>query len=424
MDNMILGAEKLKTEIYQRNAEQFQKASNVPPEFVLADSAQKTQMGLINAFNQKWGKAFQQSGGNLSDEQKMQMTTDKNVLLMQQQQMQSSMVRAMKDREDVQKDVQGNLDHEDFNNRWNDYLKTGNYDQSPLLPASISPNDYFNKDANKFKGNPADVTTVENIGGVPQKVTRTASGTEAQGRTWVQDRLHNDDRFARGVIQDFQNLKNTNPSLYKQYLDTDINGTVSPDGARASQSVNSNPILKYAQDNYWQNALKLGESKPVTLKMGSATKFDYSKVNATNNQNGLYTPQDGFAAKDATGKVFNLPSYQDLGQKKVVTVDQNIKQIYTKDKNGNETLVPFNQSAKFDITGYSKDKDQILITLDSGTTGDGDYSKGDQLVVPAADFDDVLKNKYGIFRGQQTTTATTNSILERAKQLNSKPSKK
>ena len=265
MDNLILGAEKLKADIFQKNQEAFLKTANIPPEFVLSDSARQTQAQLLDQFNAKWGGVMRQRGGDLTMDDKIQMAKDKDYILMQQQQMQASMVRAMKDREDVQKDVQGNLDHDDFNNRWNNFIKTGNYDTSPLMPSAISPNEYFNQEKNKFNGTPTNIPYTETIGGVPQKFTKTASGTEEQARGWVQDRLHGDDRFARGVIQEFQNLKTTNPTLYKQYLDTDKNGVVSPDEEKASQSAKSNPILKYAQDTYWQNALKLGESKPVSL---------------------------------------------------------------------------------------------------------------------------------------------------------------
>jgi hypothetical protein len=412
MDNMLIGAQKLQYDTYKQNAEAFSKASNVPPEFVLADSAQKTQMGLINAFNQKWGKVFQQAGGNLSDEQKMQMTTDKNVLLMQQQQMKSSMEQALAAKDAIQKDVQGNLDHDDFNKRFfgdpdikqpNGYLQTGVWDSSPLLPATKDPDEFFNNEQHQLKnGTDTDEFHTVTIGGVPQKYVTKANGTIQEGTDLATAYLHTDPGLARGVIKKFQALKETNPSLYNSLLDTNGDGKVDANEAQAANTV-SNPIMKWYQDTYGPKTIKHGQTTPVNLGGNKgATKFDYTKTSATNNKNDSYATQEGFSAKDATGKVFSLPGYQDIGQTKATTVSQNIKQIYTKDTNGNEVLKPFNQSAKFDITGYSKDKDQLLITLDSETTGDGDYSKGDQLVVPASDFDDVLKNKYGIFRGQQT----------------------
>jgi hypothetical protein len=133
MSNMFLTAEKMKAEIYQKNKAEFEKASDIDPIFLLTDSAQKYQSDRITEFNNKYGNLLHKYGGNIPDSVKKQMATDKNYVIMEQFKMKSDMEQALAAKDAVQKDVQGNLDHEDFQQRWDTYTSKGKWDSSPLL---------------------------------------------------------------------------------------------------------------------------------------------------------------------------------------------------------------------------------------------------------------------------------------------------
>jgi hypothetical protein len=263
MSNMMISAEKLKLETFQKNQAEFLKNASIDPVFVLSESARELQGKMLDKFNTDWGKTMKDRGGTLSTDDKMQMAKEKNYILMEQQKMAGDMQRAMQDRDVVSKDIQGNLDREDFDKRWNNFIKTGTYDTSPLLPKEIDPDEYFNRTANKVNGTPSNVTVTKTIGGIPVKETYQSSGSEQEGRERVKATLLGNDRIARGYIKKFHELKTSDPATYKKYLDTNNNGVISPTEEGAT-----NPILQWAQDNYWHKALDVKLSQPTKIASG------------------------------------------------------------------------------------------------------------------------------------------------------------
>ena len=426
MDNMLLAVEQMKAEAYKRNSEEFQKASNIPPEFLLTDSAQKAQMGAINLFNQKWGKVYQQTGGNLSDAQKMQMNTDKNVVLMTQQKLQSDMTQAMAAKDAIQKDVQGNLDHSSFQKRWDDYTSTGNWDSSPLLPSAQDPDEFFNKASNKVNGTPSNVTVTKSIGGVPYKETYQASGSEQEGRDMVKTTLLSNDRLARSYIEKFQQLKDTDPETYKKYLDTNKDGKVSPSEENAAKTA-SNPILQWAQDNYWHKALDMKLTNPSKVSTGTGSQpsgADWSTIYDVNGKKIPYKPNKGDVSTVAGSQNFHPFSDMKLAERPIsVKTNANIKVL----TNGMMSKVPSKSTVLFQATptGYDQQHDRLIFNLDKdfnniGITG-VTQGKGTQVSIPRQDITDptfynnieVLddsgkKTKIGDLVGTSTTKPKVN----------------
>ena len=253
MSDLILGAERLKLETFRQNQDDFLKATNIDPVFVLASSARDTQSKMLNEFNTKWGEIMRQRNGNLTTEDKMQLAKEKDFILMNQQKMQSDMTQALAAKDAIQKDYLGRLDHDDFDTRFQNFMQTGTWDNSPLLPAKVSPVQFYGSPNNKFRGNDTEITLKRNEGGNTITETATSSGTEEQGREKVKADFFSHDGLARAYTEEFAQLKETNPQEYKDYISQ-------PNG-----------IMKWAQDKHWQDALDIKNKKvtaPQTQRSG------------------------------------------------------------------------------------------------------------------------------------------------------------
>jgi hypothetical protein len=129
MSDLILGAEKLKYDTFKKNEEDFLKASNIDPVFILANSARETQSRMLDSFNTKWGKTMKERGGNLSTDDKIQMAKEKDFILMQQQKMQSDM-QSLQLHEKMAMQSPNKWDAEELNRRKMEYMRTGTYDHT------------------------------------------------------------------------------------------------------------------------------------------------------------------------------------------------------------------------------------------------------------------------------------------------------
>lgn len=138
LSDMILEAEKIRYNAYEKNRAEFLKNSNIDPDFVFSDSARKTIQGLISNFNTKYGKLAQQYNYNLPDEVRMQMQTEKN-LIMAEQQSQTAMYETWKQHRDLVASKPGIFSQEEFIKATDSYMQNGIYNQS--TPA-YEPHDF------------------------------------------------------------------------------------------------------------------------------------------------------------------------------------------------------------------------------------------------------------------------------------------
>ncbi len=126
--DFIIAAEKLKYDTYRKNEEEFLKAGNITPEFVLADSARKNTATAIDLYNKKWAKIFQEkaSSGGLTTQDKQQMATEKNFIISQNQKDVADMERYRAVKEAVIRNP-NQYSEEEFRMAEAEYLNSGQF---------------------------------------------------------------------------------------------------------------------------------------------------------------------------------------------------------------------------------------------------------------------------------------------------------
>jgi hypothetical protein len=425
MGDMMIAAEKTKNDVFQKNAADFQKAVNIDPVALLGDVATQAQSKLISDFNNTWGGILHQYGGILPEDQKIKMQSAKNAVIMQQYKLQSDMQQAFAAKDAIQKDTQGNLDHDDFQKRWDKFITTGTWEGGPLLPSSTDPDIYFSNDKNRADYGATDVSnTVKNPDGTISTVKSKIHGTEAQGRDLVAAHLHSDDGLARGWIEKFQGLKNTDPSTYNKYLDISGDGTVSPDEEKAASNANSNPILKWAQDNYWDKVIKAPEtdkSQKPEPKTNQYSSSNWATV-GIGHQNIHYNPT---SARPATvGKMVsqNYHEFQGLPAVNISVKDNHGLDVLTGgminkiDKPVTFTAIP---------TGYDEDSDKYTFEITKNFQNIGisgvEGGKSVQVAIPRTSLQpelfnnlEVLDDKGNKVKVGQVAKAPTQVIKKKA----------
>jgi hypothetical protein len=375
MGDMLIAAEKTKYDIFQKNAADFQKAVNIDPVAVLGDINTQVQSKHIQDFNTKWAAIKQQSGDHLSDDQKVKMQSEKNVIIMEQNKMLSDTQQYMAAKDAMQKDGGRTLDADDFKKREANLFAGHGWDSSPLLPAKKDPDLYFGNDSHKLNfGATKNTVTKKNDDGTETTVNNVVHGTEQQGRNGVAAAIHTDDGLARGIIEKFQALKTTDPETYKKYLDTNNDGVLSPEEEKQATISGSNPILKWAQDNYWDKILKPPENdtsqKPETTKKTSNLDINIGGTKIT-------APGIKRDAVTIGTRTYSQP-YSFGGQKFMNVSTQGATQI---DADGTETKLD-SGNMEGNLLHYDAARD-ILVFSNAASTKNPYLGSNDLVEVPA-----------------------------------------
>jgi hypothetical protein len=378
MSNMILSAEKLKLETFQKNQAEFLKNANIDPVFVLSESAKETQARLLDNFNTKWGKTMQQSGGNLSLDNKLQMAKDKNIVLMEQQKMASEMEAAQTHNKMVMQNP-NRWDAEEQTKRYNDYIATGTYNHTepPIKPLSLT--NAAMKLANKVATKEyiaEDETKTYSLNGVPYKKNITYSASRDDVAPYIKAAISDDPQYAAGAIKEWNEL-------------------ATPDKETYFKKNPANPIFEMAVDKHWKEWVKSEEKEVKNTSGTSRTTFDWNKsISSAHNKNADYPIQPQIKQTTAYG-TFNLPDVMSLGVSSQTTEQQPIPEII-KNENGKEVIVPINDQARFNVISYSPSKDIIIVKI----LDDGETVEQDEVVaLPAARYNDLLARKpFGIDR--------------------------
>lgn len=378
MNDLIAGAEKLKYETYKRNEEEFLKASNIDPVFVLANSARDVQAKMLDQYNTKWGKVMQSRGGNLTTDDKMQMAKEKDYILMEQQKAQSDMSTMQLH----QKMVAQNPNRWDDGqlNQWvSDYMKTGHYDHTepPIKPLSLTDAAMKNmsKVATKEYHDPAEDKLYDK-GGVPYKDQTTYSAQKQDVIPYIQASIANNDQYAAGTIKEWNEL-----------------GTV--DKEKYHKANPGNPLLEMAVDRHWKEWVKQDVKTTRNTVGGTSSGGDmrtwqgqkYTPTSA------MESPFPGLPSKDYH-PVTNLS--------KQITIPIGSMELLEPTKAVSGVEKP-NQSIKGFVTGYDKDSDKITFLI-SQDYKDLDYAslasgKGMQIAVPRGSFSKEIFDNLEIVDG-------------------------
>jgi len=402
LSDFIMKAEEIKYNAFKETQDWFVKSQDVDPVMFLTTANQIAQDKLLKTYNEESSAILKASGNNLSTEDRARIIAGKNFLISEQQKMQADMARALQDRDAIQKDIQGNLDHDEFNKRWSDYVSgNASYGTEPLSPSAIDPDAHYSKLINKGHGTEGTISLTTNKGGISTTEKKSASATEEEARQMVASDILGNDRLALGYIEKFQKLKNTDPATYMKYLDTSGDQQVDATEEQAAETA-SNPIIRWAQDNYWQKRIIIKEvetTKPETKR----STFNWNiGIGVGNNRNRQYDDQ-GFANFNK----LKVNSWLDLGRDAPSAKDRQI-QDYVDTETGEKKH--FGSAAEIKIVGYSPDRDMIIVKI-TKTSENRELREGDYIGLSGDKYKDWLESKpFGIDRdsllkqyGQSTT---------------------
>lgn len=350
--NFVAKAEETKFNVFQKNKDAFMKMTDVDPVMFLTTANQATQAKLLDDFNKEAAQIYKNSGGFPSMEEMQRIQAKKNFLISKQQEMQSDMERYLADREAISRDINGNLDKDEFTQREQGYFGGGRYGESPLSASPLDVGLYLNRDVNKAQGTPTPEYKTIKIGGVDQKVTISKSATEPEARDYIGRLMVSNPRIAKGIVKEIQQLKTTAPQEYVRIFDKTGDGTVDQYEEKEAGYV-SNPIIKYAQDKYWQNAIKTDESKPSGLGSEDNTDVNISVFKGFG-KDIKYRPTE---TRDAG--TFGQTPYKTFHDLNVPVQDVNVKEIRVLNPDG-ESVRKNPGAITADLVGYDEEKDEFI----------------------------------------------------------------
>jgi hypothetical protein len=413
MGDMLIAAEKTKYDIFQKNAEEFRKDVNIDPVALLSDSAMRVQSKYISDFNNKWGAIKHQNRDHLSEDQQVQMQSEKNVVIMHQQKMQSDMQQAMQEKEIVDKDAGRTFDGTEwYQKKWKPYIESGNWNSSPIPIKSKSIDEFLLK--NPLSNKITIEETPEEKGGYKGLASTKYSTDEVSAREHVKNVILSNDAYGKDAIQQFLDQPE---AIKKQYfVDKNKDGVISAD-----EATDINPIIKWAQDTKWQKARRVEDRAWRKLETSTG-----NSGNMRTWQKQVYTPT---SAMDSPYPGLPSKSYHPFPQLvKQMTIPIARMELLEPDKVTPSIERP-QQSIKGFVTGYDEESDKITFLI-SQDYKDLDYptlasGKGMQIAVPRSAFskeifDDIEIVKDGkMIKLKDITTAQKTTTTPVKKRFNS-----
>ena len=401
----------------------MEKMMELDPVTAISTKNATDQAIALKTYNDKWTQRYQQRNGVLNEADRLEMIKDKSSLVAWQKNVMANQQAYLTAKKTIDSDTRGYFDHDIFAQKEQKYLLgtdkqgTGSGVLDPDI-LTVAPQDMGAWLDNEAKNLPRNTTRVK-------KQTLDASGNPVPGEDYyddvesvplsvqqnkILDGLSNEGRL-KAVINDFDEWA-TKPQndkavydLLKEY-DTNHNGKIDPTEfqyVHQHMDLKDNPIVKWAINNPdYLNRMqpKEGASKNVPSPKAKTT-FNWNiGVGMGNNRNGEYEVQKNIPVNTQNDGNFVFPDYMNLGRTSQTGESQVIKEKVVKDENGNDSIEPVKEQMPFHVIGYSPSKDQLVLGVD-GRSSNYNYSKDDVIVVPAEDFDDLLKSKpFGIVRNK------------------------
>jgi hypothetical protein len=373
LNEMVLNAEKLRYDVYQKNRSEFLKNANIDPEFVLSDSARKTQMLLIEDFNKKWGKRAQETNYNLSQQDLLDMQTHKNLIISTQQD-QLAKYELFKQHRAAVAQNPNRFDADKFNEAQDAYMQTGDYDlvMPPLKP--IPPGSYIRGLSQKLEGvNPRQV-----IAGNQRGIETTPFATMEEAENFVQESLLQNDQAMLGGLEEWSTLPQAEKDSW--FAQADENSD-----KKYSQAEQQNAIMMWMKKRYAPEAMRptVGGWKNIPQPLATTTKKEKSYE----------------VLKDQIFESVTVKSFLNLSPDETSAKTQPVQKYIDLATGKEETL---NRAATFKIVGYSPDKDLIIVNLTADVPvnkkGDPYLPANKQIGLKGSLYNDFIKNKFGVDR--------------------------
>jgi hypothetical protein len=388
LSDTIKEVEDIKFKVYQKNRDEFLKNSNIDPEFIFSTSARETVQKSISNFNEKYGKIAQQYNYNLPDEVRMQMQTEKNLIIGEQQN-QKAQFEMWRQHRELVANKPGVFSQEEFAKATETYMNEGRYTQT--TPAY----------------EPHDFGQVLNKAYMDEK-NKIAIGMKGVGGGRQVEQYYTMDEGKYGGL--IANIIATNPNARADILkkieqnkeevfaDADVNGDKVLDSGEKE-----NAIVNWIKKKYPRGVV---EGTPVTIpgygQNKSTSKFGTGWQRDGDIRYGGTTYSNNFAF-NATTAIANVPIQKDVSKR--------LRGTYT-------TPILQNGSIKAQILEYNPDKDILVVRATVGNSALGVDSQ-DAIEIPASSLtgvDDIPievggeKTTIGALRQGKTKQTGSSSI--------------
>jgi len=373
--------EDIKFKVYQKNRDEFLKNSNIDPEFIFSDSARKTVNGMISNFNEKYGKLARQYNYNLPDDVRMQMQTEKNLIIAEQQN-QTAQYELWRQHRDLVSKNPGVFSQEEFSKATDDFMQYGKYNQT--MPA-YEPHDF---------GQALNKAYLEQKNKIPIGMRPVGGGKQVE-EYYTMDEGQYGGLIASVIASD----PNARADLFKKieqnreaiFANADTNGDNVLDSGEKE-----NAIIGWVKKQYPRGVVS---GTPVTIPgYGKSGSSSTAKV-----YEGKSVPYKKYGSNEYTN------SYEFDGSKIYRNVSTNgAKIIYGEDE---DQLAAGNISGRLLL--YNPDKD-VLVFEAVGSSESADTKSTTLIEVPAGNIqgvDDIditingVKGKVGEIRGYKKRTS-------------------
>jgi hypothetical protein len=386
MNSLILEADKMKLDAFQKNQDWFLKTTTVDPIAYISTANTETQAKLLDEYNKKATAIYKASGGNPTTEDKLELVKGRQFIESEQARMSGDLekyqlalktIQANPDKYSLDKFQKAMVDPEDG------YFVKGKYNDMvlPLMPKS--PEVFFGKSANKVSGTPTTTPTKfrTSPAGVQEQMDMTFSGSDEETKRHIVANILNDPQLLEGAYEDFDKLSAKDKMVYLSDYDTDNSGTISEEEQQNIPSLTSksedNPILRFAQDRYLPIAKGISDTawKPSPKPSATSTTKKYKvgeKYVAVN------PGEKRVGAVPISNKTYSDP----------IEFDGTYKISYVPTANATELsgTSTFDITDKTNVEGFLKLYDPEKDVFVFATTGsDPDIDSGILIEVPAKD---------------------------------------
>ncbi len=420
----IQGEEK-KLDQHLKDKATFMKLMEVDPVMAVATRDQLTQANLLEKYNNKAAEILRRDG--LSQSGQMELMKEKALLKAEQNKILANQQQWNAAEQTMQRDTRGYYDRDAYDKARQKYLDTGEWDQNALQVAPQDITAILAHDAPQSSfTEPKQIDVTDDKGNVTGKqyISTEFKRTPEEAKERIFANLQNEP-VLKGVLRDFENAPLAEQEAVLKDYDVNKNHRIDPDEyAYMNQStgnIRDNPIVKWAMNNPKYIAASMGGNPSATknIDRDRNSSFQWNTiVNANHNQNGTFDEQ-----KDITLGVAKYNRFYNLGIKNYTSASQPLGEYIDLDTG---EVVKSDQATRFEVVGYSPDKDQLVVKIKDRVPGLRD---GKLVALVASKYDDLLKSKpFGIDReslmkqnntvqAQSKATTKAETPTERMKRL-------
>ena len=380
MSQMILNADKMRLDAFKANEEWFLKTTDVPIESFLSSANTEAQAKMLDEYNKSAVSIVKSRGGmdKLTMQDKLELTKGRQMLESEQQRMLGDLEKYKTAKAVVDKNPDY-YDQREFNAIVaQTYMKDGKYPDIEI-PIKEKPLELA-LDNNKVNGTVTqDYRYYTNPNGQKVKQATIVGATEEESRSHVRAMVLSSPQYQKYIFNKFSKLSDKDKL---RYLDTDNSGTI--DANERDMAVKSfeagNPLLKWAEDNYWQLARttrdggESGATPPSSSTTGDMRTFKYGTGSPTK-----YYPTESvpwsFGDKE-------MPNYHPFPQFETYLLP--IDDISVRLKNGSTEKI-VNKTLKLIPTGYDESTDEFTFNVTAHYKSRGTAGNGDQISIKRND---------------------------------------